>query len=95
MSAKKHDSVVDPDGKGPRLFFPRVPEGGTAKNRMHLDLNVAGHERPDVDRRAAVNAEMDRLADLGATRLEDCDLVDSLGVWTFMQDPEGNEFCVQ
>ncbi len=34
------DNWVDPDGVGPRLFFQRVPEAKTAKNRFHLDVNV-------------------------------------------------------
>ena len=33
-------AVVDPAGAGPRLFFQRVPEQKTAKNRVHLDVNV-------------------------------------------------------
>lgn len=35
-------SIVDPDGKGPAISFLRVPEGKTAKNRMHIDIRVAG-----------------------------------------------------
>jgi hypothetical protein len=35
-------ALVDPDGGGPRLFFQRVPEGKSAKNRVHLDVNVGG-----------------------------------------------------
>ena len=31
-------SIVDPDGKGPAIGFLRVPEGKTAKNRMHIDI---------------------------------------------------------
>ena len=38
----KYDSRVDPDGVGPRLYFQRVPEPKTAKNRVHLDLAVSG-----------------------------------------------------
>ncbi|MDF2744191.1 MAG: glyoxalase, partial [Actinomycetia bacterium] len=34
----RYASRVDPDGAGPRLFFQRVPEPKTAKNRVHLDL---------------------------------------------------------
>ncbi|MDT7571538.1 MAG: hypothetical protein QOE05_1712, partial [Actinomycetota bacterium] len=34
-------AVVDPDGRGPRLFFQRVPEGKTVKNRVHLDVRAA------------------------------------------------------
>ena len=35
-------AIVDPEGKGPRVFFQKVPEGKTAKNRVHLDVNVGG-----------------------------------------------------
>ena len=35
-------SRIDPAGEGPRLYFQRVPEGKTAKNRVHLDIGVAG-----------------------------------------------------
>ena len=34
-------ALVDPDGAGPRLFFQKVPEPKTAKNRVHLDLRAA------------------------------------------------------
>ena len=34
-------AAEDPDGDGPRLFFQQVPEGKTAKNRVHLDLRAA------------------------------------------------------
>jgi Glyoxalase-like domain len=35
-------SIIDPDGKLPAIDFSRVPEGKTAKNRVHIDLEVAG-----------------------------------------------------
>ena len=34
-------ALRDPNGTGPRLFFQRVPEGKTAKNRVHLDVRAA------------------------------------------------------
>jgi hypothetical protein len=34
-------SIIDPDGVGPAIGFLRVPEGKTAKNRMHIDIRVA------------------------------------------------------
>ncbi len=37
-------SRIDPAGEGPRLYFQRVPEAKTAKNRVHLDVRVAGRE---------------------------------------------------
>src|SRR5438445_8660408 len=43
LPAEKRDSAwacQDPDGVGPRLFFQRVPEGKTVKNRVHLDVRV-------------------------------------------------------
>ena len=86
-------AVIDPDGAGPRLLFQKVPEGKTVKNRVHLDVNVTERDTPDEDRRTAVDAEVERLIALGATRLDDFD--DQTGMWTVMQDVEGNEFCVQ
>jgi hypothetical protein len=35
-------SLIDPDGTGPVIGWLRVPEAKTAKNRLHLDLRVAG-----------------------------------------------------
>src|SRR5690242_10878347 len=69
------------DGMLPRWFFLKVPEGKTAKNRMHLDLGTDDREK-----------EVERLLDLGATHVAD---KDEWGIrWTVLQDPEGNEFCV-
>ena len=35
-------AAVPAEGEiGPRLFFQRVPEGKTAKNRVHLDVRAA------------------------------------------------------
>src|SRR3954471_12150821 len=36
----------DPGGVGPRVFVQRVPEPKTAKNRMHLDLQVGPDAAP-------------------------------------------------
>src|SRR5450759_4733181 len=42
---QEHNSrsaALPPEGEsGPRLFFQRVPEGKTAKNRLHLDVRAA------------------------------------------------------
>jgi catechol 2,3-dioxygenase-like lactoylglutathione lyase family enzyme len=87
-------AVVDPDGKGPRLFFQRVPEPKAVKNRVHLDLNVSGpHGTPLDERRPRVDAEAERLRKAGATRLGS---VEQFGGYAVnMADPEGNEFDVQ
>lgn len=78
--------LADPSGVEARLFFQQVPEKKIVKNRVHVDLNV---ENADL--------EVERLVSLGAR-----DPVwhqDRLGPfverWAVLQDPEGNEFCVQ
>jgi hypothetical protein len=38
-------AIVDPSGVGPRVYFQKVPQPKTAKNRMHLDLNVSDIRR--------------------------------------------------
>jgi hypothetical protein len=88
-------AAEDPDGLGPRLFFQKVPEGKVAKNRVHLDLNAGGGNAVPLDeRRARVNAEVARLKDLGAT--DERGAMEKAGeYWVRMNDPEGNEFCVQ
>jgi hypothetical protein len=87
------DGLEDPEGDGPRLFFQRVPEEKTSKNRVHLDLRVADRESDAETQRYDINAEVDRLVSLGATKIEDFDQP-GFGIWTVMHDPEGNEFCV-
>lgn len=81
-------SVVDPSGAGPRLLFQRVPEPKEVKNRVHLDVDAgAGAE----DRRVAARTHAERLVAAGATLQRD-----EPGGWCLvLQDPEGNEFCVQ
>ncbi len=87
-------AVVDPDGRGPRIYFQRVPESKTVKNRVHLDLNVGGpHGTAPEVRRERVDAEVQRLVEVGATKAQAMDLRGEY--WVVMADPEGNEFCVQ
>ena len=84
---------VDPDGVGPRLFFQKVPEGKSAKNRVHLDVRAAPGLRGE-ERMAALERRCAELLALGATRLYrvEADQVDQGHIT--MADPEGNEFCL-
>ncbi len=87
-------ALVDPDGKGPRLFFQRVPEGKAAKNRVHLDVNAGGGLQVErTAKTAAVEDHVARLLDAGGAFVERFDRDHEY--WVVMQDPEGNEFCVQ
>jgi hypothetical protein len=88
-------AIVDPDGKGPRIFFQRVPEGKTVKNRLHLDVNVSKEmpQSSSIDQRQYVVGEMKRLVELGARELYRYD--EHGEFWITLADPEGNEFCIQ
>jgi hypothetical protein len=88
-------AAEDPEGLGPRLYFQRVPEGKVAKNRVHLDLNVGGGAHVDIEeRKLRVRAEAERLKAIGADdRRGPCE--EDGEFWIRMNDPEGNEFCVQ
>jgi uncharacterized glyoxalase superfamily protein PhnB len=72
---------ISGESGSPVMMFIQVPEGKTAKNRVHLDLAA-------TDRAA----EVERLVALGASVIHD---TDEWGTrWTTLSDPEGNEFCV-
>jgi hypothetical protein len=88
-----NSAIVDPDGGRPRVFFQKVPEPKTAKNRVHLDVRAAsglsGPARLD-----ALEAECARLIDLGATRVQRFEPGPTSAGFIVMLDNEGNEFCL-
>jgi predicted enzyme related to lactoylglutathione lyase len=75
-------AILSGDGSvGPQLMFIKVPEGKTAKNRMHVDLGSADLEG-ETERVLGLGAELvGRYEEYGAT-------------WASFRDPEGNEFCI-
>jgi predicted enzyme related to lactoylglutathione lyase len=80
-----HDSILVTECPGqPGLLFNRVPEGKTAKNRIHLDLWPTHSIR---------DAQIERALHLGAALLADRRQADGPG-WAVLADPEGNEFCI-
>jgi len=87
-------SIVDPDGNGPAVGFLPVPEPKTAKNRMHIDIRVAGKPPWDMaERNTRIRAKVAELVAAGATAVRE----ESYGQQVdhvVMLDPEGNEFCV-
>ncbi|WP_228942085.1 VOC family protein [Nocardioides sp. Leaf374] len=86
-------AVHDPTGSGPRLFFQRVPEAKTTKNRVHLDVRAAPGLSGEA-RMAALEAECERLVALGGSRLRRVDADGADEGIIVMADPEGNEFCL-
>jgi catechol 2,3-dioxygenase-like lactoylglutathione lyase family enzyme len=86
-------SIVDPAGALPAIGFLRVPEGKTAKNRVHIDIRVAAGRPVDPGTREQwIRAKAADLVAAGATVVRE----ESYGVLDHivMRDPEGNEFCV-
>lgn len=87
-------ALIDPGGSGPRIFFQRVPEGKSAKNRVHLDVRAA-EGLAGEERMAALERECTRLVALGATRVDRHEPAPPLqGGHIVLTDPEGNEFCL-
>jgi len=87
-------AIIDPDGKGSRIYFQKFNNPKSTKNRVHLDVNTSGGpQTPTEERKKKVEAEAQRLRRLGATRISVTDEDDEF--WIVMADPEGNEFCLQ
>lgn len=66
------------------LFIP-VPEGKTAKNRVHLDVEPTEGTRDELVETAVAH---------GAEVIGDFREDDGSG-WVTLADPEGNEFCIE
>jgi hypothetical protein len=88
-------SIVDPDGRGPAIGFLRVPEPKTSKNRMHVDVRVAGEGPSDMaERERLIRARVADLVAAGASVVREESYGGSDLGHVVMLDPEGNEFCV-
>ncbi len=91
-------AIVDPDGKGPRIYFQQMDTPKLGKNRLHIDINAGGGLRvPLAERKKQVDAEVERLRGFGAKKHHELigELGDTREYCVVMQDPEDNEFCVQ
>jgi hypothetical protein len=87
-------SIVDPEGRLPAIGFLRVPEGKTAKNRVHIDIRVAaGRDVSPEVREEWIRTKAAELATAGATLVREEHYEEGFG-HIVMLDPEGNEFCV-
>jgi hypothetical protein len=87
-------AIVDPEGKGPRIYFQQMDTPKLGKNRLHIDVNASdGLDVPLAKRKEQVNSEVERLLRLGARKQRE--LLEMGEYCVVMLDPEGNEFCVQ
>ena len=88
------DSISDPQGHGPRIWFQVVPETKAVKNRLHLDIHASGGRTVPIQaRKQRVDAEASRLS-LGAT-ITGIMYQEGLDHYAVaMTDPEGNEFDI-
>jgi hypothetical protein len=67
--------------EGPAIGFLRVPEPKTAKNRLHLDIRVAGKAPWDMaEREQLIRAKVSELAAAGATAVPKSPTVRSSGM---------------
>ena len=78
-SSAQRAYVEAPGWGGPNIWFRGGRGPRAAPNRLHLDLRAL----------TSMDEEVARLVTLGATTAERFDDI------TVMQDPEGNEFCVE
>ncbi|MFI8791426.1 VOC family protein [Streptomyces sp. NPDC055105] len=89
------DRISDPQGGGPAIWFHAVPDAKAEKNRLHIDIHASGDRTDPIEtRKKRVDAEADRLMDLGAiiTVVMYEEGIDHYAVG--MKDPEGNEFDI-
>jgi hypothetical protein len=87
-------SLCDPDGVLPNVGFLKVPEPKTVKNRLHIDLQVAGGRHvPAEIRTERIVAKVTELLAAGGSEIARYDHDSDLD-HVVMADPEGNEFCV-
>ncbi len=91
-SGERWCRVVDPDGSGASILFHRVPEPKVAKNRLHIDVWVAPRGGSPESSWPAVDAEVARLVELGASEIRR--VAEDDQCFVVMTDPERNEFCV-
>jgi hypothetical protein len=85
--------IIDPDDVGPAIGFLRVPEPKTSKNRLHLDIRVAGPGERSTASADRMRSKAAALVKLGATQVREDFYGPELG-HIVMLDPEDNEFCV-
>jgi predicted enzyme related to lactoylglutathione lyase len=70
-------------GRGPRLVFQQVSDDASGKSTFHLDIHVDEPEQL-----------VDRVIELGGSRIDDDFLHEAGSSWLRCVDPEGNVLCI-
>ena len=93
LSERPREVVIGPDENAPVgvCFMPATDEK-TVKNRVHLDVRVAGREVEGEERKRLVSEKVEQLVEAGASIAWVNQ--DVRGHSIVLRDPEGNEFCV-
>lgn len=90
-----YDSIIDPDGRSPKIWFQHRKEPKRGINRLHFDLCVGGGRQMPIGKRMeAVDAEATRLERAGASIYEKIHSPEVDHYFAAMRDPEGNEFDI-
>ena len=74
--------LIDPDGRRPPVSLQLAADPPREPVRVHLDLYTSEQSR-----------HVDRLVDLGATRVTDWPYPDGAD-FVVLRDADGNEFCI-
>lgn len=77
--------LIEAPAPVPGMLFIAVPDAKTVKNRVHIDWQPTDRTRDE---------EVTRVLTLGATIHEDHRKPNGRG-WVTLNDPEGNEFCLE
>jgi 4a-hydroxytetrahydrobiopterin dehydratase len=72
------DDLVDPQGRGPSIWFQQMDEPRTARNRIHVDISVP-HDQAEARIAAAIAGGGNLVSDANAP------------AWWTLADAEGNE----
>ncbi|WP_237565231.1 VOC family protein [Ornithinimicrobium cavernae] len=87
-------SIIDPDGTGPAISWLRVEESKSAKNRVQIDIRVAGEPPWDwAERAGLIRSRVEELVAAGATAVREENYADDTGREVLghvvMLDPRG------
>src|SRR5438093_12428664 len=67
-------AIVDPEGRGPRIYFQQMDTPKPGKNRIHLDLNASGGTAVPLEtRKAHGDSEDVRILNIGENEQEAVD----------------------